>query len=101
MGTFYPKGSNPPRCRGWHRSNREIARQQPPNTPYRSTASNAYSEHVGVNRQAGSSHGETTSLYRRIAFKMMFRITAITIWSRGGSSTPNAVPLNLVLPLSA
>ena len=44
------------------RNNRVIAIQLPRKTPYRSTASIAYSEQVGTNRQLGGSHGDTTRL---------------------------------------
>src|SRR5437762_10079998 len=41
-------GSYPPRLQGWHEKRRFVASQPPRMTPYRSTASIAYSEHVGM-----------------------------------------------------
>ena len=46
-----------------------MARRTPRNTPYRSTASKAYSEHVGEKRQAAVIHGETTIWYARMTLK--------------------------------
>src|SRR5690349_10474248 len=56
---LYVKGSNPPRCRGWHRSNRAAARPVPRISPNCSRASIAKSEHVGLNRQDAGNQGET------------------------------------------
>jgi hypothetical protein len=56
--SFFTTGSNPPCAKGWHRSNRQPAIPNPRKTPYRSTASIAYSEHVGTYRQEGENIGE-------------------------------------------
>ena|SRR2546426_7980997 len=45
-----------------------MARRAPRTKPYSSIASAAYSEHVGVNRHAAGSQGETITLYARTIF---------------------------------
>src|ERR1019366_787382 len=55
-------GSGPPAWNGWQRASRRAANARPRQTPWRVTASRAYSEHVGVNRHAGGSRGDTKRL---------------------------------------
>jgi hypothetical protein len=54
----FTTGSNPPFANGWHRKTRHAAIIPPRHTPYRSTASIAYSEHVGTYRHDGGNDGE-------------------------------------------
>jgi hypothetical protein len=55
-------GSCPPLQKGWQRKKRFNAIQVPCAAPYFSTASRAYSEHVGVNLHAGGSKGDKIAL---------------------------------------
>ena len=54
----YGTGSYPPSWNGWQRNIRRSARYPPLMAPYFSTASSAYCEHVGVNRQQGVCMGD-------------------------------------------
>ncbi len=46
-------GSKPPGCHGWHRATRRMASQAPRRPPWRVSASRAYCEQDGWNRQRG------------------------------------------------
>src|SRR5580658_1973752 len=61
----FTTGSSPPFANGLHRNTRTIAIRLPRATPYRSTASIAYSEQDGTYRHAGRNIGETAHLYAR------------------------------------
>src|SRR4029078_4009554 len=58
-------GSYPPRLKGLHDRTRFAASNPPITTPRRSIASMAYSEQVGVYRQAGGSWGLIRALEKR------------------------------------
>ena len=55
-------GSYPPSENGWQRRSRRRPIAVPFKAPYWATASAAYSEQVGVNRQAGGRSGESVYL---------------------------------------
>src|SRR5690606_23367010 len=54
-------GSQPRPPHGWQRAILRTASHPPRTAPWRSSASNAYAEHVGVYRQAGGVQGETAA----------------------------------------
>lgn len=56
-------GSYPPGWKGWHFNIRRNARKSPYTTPCLATASMAYWEQVGINRQEGGNRGERNSWY--------------------------------------
>src|SRR5262249_43582885 len=69
-------GSKPPPCQGWHRPTRPIANQVPRAAPWTSSASSAYSEHDGENRQRGARYRLTsrqarTGCWRTLAGRVL------------------------------